>query len=86
MVTSPMARIRNGNASHASVSRMMSLIEPAAVVAGHQAHRHADGDGEQDREHARLHGDARPHTTREKPSRPRSSVPNGWAHDGALRS
>src|SRR5688500_16128082 len=26
-----------------------------------------------------------PHTTREKPSRPRSSVPNGCAHDGALR-
>src|SRR5438034_1435965 len=26
-----------------------------------------------------------PHTTREKPSRPRSSVPNGRAHVGALR-
>jgi hypothetical protein len=26
-----------------------------------------------------------PHTTREKPSRPRSSVPKGCAHDGALR-
>ncbi len=57
-------------------------VEPAAVVAGEQAERHRDQQREPRREEADLHDARAPQTRRENTSRPSSSVPSRWCHDG----
>ena len=56
---SAIARIRNGIASSASVSRDDRPVDPAAGVAGEQSERQAEGDRERHRDEAGAEGGAR---------------------------
>ena len=82
---SAIARIRNGQASMASVMREISASIAAAEIAGEHADRHAEQQRDRDRDHAREQRGARAPDDARSTSRPISSVPNQCAALGALR-
>ena len=84
---SAMARMRNGQASMASVMRLISRVDEAADIAGERGRAARRSPSAMPTEMTPAISEARaPKMTRARISRPTSSVPNQCSADGGLRT